>query len=85
LNNRLPDLDDEPFLEVAIAGRAACLITGNKSHYPHHSRQGIKVLSPSEFIDFYIKARKTQNLRFQADARKLAPVMRGVPATPSQQ
>ena len=53
LKNRLPDPDDEPFLEIAVAGRVACLITGNKSHFPRQSRQGIKILSPSEFIDFY--------------------------------
>jgi putative PIN family toxin of toxin-antitoxin system len=54
----LPDPDDELFLEIAVAGRAACLITGNKSHYPRQSRQGIKILSPSEFIDFYRKYKK---------------------------
>ena len=53
LKKRLPDPDDEPFLEVAIAGRAACLISGNKSHFPRRSRQGMKILSPSEFVDFY--------------------------------
>ena len=42
-------------IEVAIAGGVACLITGNKSHFPRKSRQGIKILSPSEFIDFYRK------------------------------
>jgi putative PIN family toxin of toxin-antitoxin system len=57
LKKNLPDPDDEPFLEVAVAAKAACLITGNKSHYPQHSRQGIKLLSPSEFIDFYIKSK----------------------------
>ncbi len=51
LRQRLPDPDDEPFLEIAIAGRPACLITGNKSHFPQQSRQGLKILSPSEFID----------------------------------
>lgn len=53
LKKRLPDPDDEPFLEIAIEGRASCLITGNKSHFPRQSRQGMKILSPSEFIDFY--------------------------------
>ena len=53
LKKRLPDPDDEPFLEVAIAGQAACLITGNTKHFPKQSRQGIKIFSPSEFIDFY--------------------------------
>jgi len=56
LKQRLPDPDDEPFLEIAIAGRAVCLITGNKSHFPRQSRQGMKILSPSEFIDFYRKS-----------------------------
>ncbi|MBI4620635.1 MAG: putative toxin-antitoxin system toxin component, PIN family [Desulfobacterales bacterium] len=58
LKKRLPDPDDEPFLEIAIAGKAACLVTGNKSHFPRQSRQGIKILSPSEFIDFYRKYNK---------------------------
>jgi putative PIN family toxin of toxin-antitoxin system len=53
LKLRLPDPDDEPFLEIAIAGKAACLITGNQPHFPRQSRQGMKILSPSEFIDFY--------------------------------
>jgi len=55
LNNRLPDPDDAPFLEVAIEGKAGYLITGNKVHYPAKFRRGIKVLSPTEFIDFYRK------------------------------
>ena len=58
LKQRLPDPDDEPFLEIAIAGRAACLITGNKSHFPRQSRLGMKILSPSGFNDFYRKRRK---------------------------
>ena len=53
LNKHLPDPDDEPFLEVAIEGKAACVITGNKKHFARKSRQGMKILSPSEFIDFY--------------------------------
>jgi len=55
LKKRLPDPDDEPFLEIAIYGRTACLVTGNKAHFPRQSLQGIKILSPSEFIDFYRK------------------------------
>src|SRR4030042_6080600 len=47
LKKRLPDIDDEPFLEIAIAGRAACLITGNKKHFPKASRTNIKIFSPS--------------------------------------
>jgi putative PIN family toxin of toxin-antitoxin system len=55
LKKRLPDLDDEPFLEIAIASRAACLITGNLKHFPKESRQNIKIFSSSEFIEFYRK------------------------------
>jgi putative PIN family toxin of toxin-antitoxin system len=55
LPQALPDIDDEPFLEVAIAGKAACLVTGNKLHFPAKQRQGVKVLSPREFSNFYKK------------------------------
>jgi len=55
LNVSLPDPDDSPFLEVAIEGKTECLVTGNKVHYPKKFRQGIKVLSPTEFIGFYRK------------------------------
>jgi uncharacterized protein len=55
LQKRLPDPDHEPFLEIAIAGQAACLITGNTKHFPKAHRQHIKVFSPSEFIEFFRK------------------------------
>ena len=50
LNNRLPDLDDEPFLEVALASGAECLVTGNLAHFPADLRSGVSVLSPAEFV-----------------------------------
>jgi putative PIN family toxin of toxin-antitoxin system len=53
LKNRLPDPDDEPFLEIAIAGKVQFLITGNLAHYPPSSREGIKIHSPSEFIQAF--------------------------------
>ncbi len=55
LKKRLPDPDDEPFLEIAIAIRAACLITGNKKHFPKESRQNTRIVTSSEFIEFYRK------------------------------
>lgn len=55
LKTPLPDPDDEPFLEVSIAGEAKCLVTGNKAHYPAVSRQGIKIFSPSKFLEYYRK------------------------------
>ena len=57
LNKSLPDPDDAPFLEVAIEGRAECLVTGNKIHYPRNFRKNIKVLSPTEFKNFYRKTK----------------------------
>lgn len=51
----LPDPADESFLEVAIAGQAACLVTGNRVHFPARLRQRVIVLSPREFLDRYRK------------------------------
>lgn len=55
LKNHLPDPDDEPFLEVAIAGEVRSLVTGNSVHYPLSSREGIKIFSPKEFLEYYRK------------------------------
>lgn len=53
LLSSLPDPSDEPFLEVAIASSADFLLTGNLKHYPASKRQGVTVLSPSEFMKQY--------------------------------
>ncbi len=50
---RLPDPDDEVFLEVAAAAGARCLVTGNLKDYPAEARQGVEVVSPRRFIDLY--------------------------------
>ena len=50
---RLPDSDDEPFLEIALAGGAQCLVTGNVKHYPAEARSGVEVLSPRSFLELY--------------------------------
>jgi len=49
----LPDPDDEPFLEVALFSKAECLVTWNKKHYPKKLCQGMKILTPEEFLNFY--------------------------------
>ena len=49
----LPDPDDEVFLEAALAATAECLITGNARHFPPSCCQGVRVLSPRAFLDFY--------------------------------
>lgn len=53
LSKPLPDPDDAPFLEAALAGRATCIITGNSRHYPSSARQGTQVLGPSQFLSKY--------------------------------
>ncbi|MGD0281874.1 MAG: putative toxin-antitoxin system toxin component, PIN family [Dissulfurispiraceae bacterium] len=58
LANSLPDADDELFLEIAIAGQAVCLVTGNQNHFPPKLCQGIKVFSPVEFVSFYKKEKR---------------------------
>ncbi len=52
LEQRLPDRDDEPFLEVAAASGADCLVTGNLAHFPVDGRAGVTVLSPAQFMDW---------------------------------
>ena len=61
LSDLLPDSGDEPFLEVAVAGQAICLVTGNQAHFPPKQCQGIKVLSPSDFLTFYRRQQKQKS------------------------
>jgi putative PIN family toxin of toxin-antitoxin system len=55
LSISLPDPDDNPFLEVALAAGAESLVTGNLKHFPPKYRFGVRVHSPAEFIEFYRK------------------------------
>lgn len=48
----LPDLDDAPFLEVALTA-AVPLVTGNTSHFPVQYRNRTCVNTPVEFISSY--------------------------------
>jgi uncharacterized protein len=48
----LPDPDDRVFVEVAIAGRADVIVTGNVKHFvPRRGSLDVKVQSPREFVD----------------------------------
>jgi len=51
LKIHLPDPDHEPFLEVALAARVEAIITGNKRHFPKKEYEGVKILSPAEFLE----------------------------------
>ena len=53
LAQRLPDQDDEPFWEVALAGKAQYLVTGNLKHFPVKKSQGMTVVLPAEFLKLY--------------------------------
>ncbi len=53
LPEALPDPDDEVFLAVALAGQARFLVTGNLRHYPANNRQGVLVVSPTQFLAQY--------------------------------
>ncbi len=56
----LPDKDDEPFLEVAAAGEADYLVTGNIKHYPVKKRQNVQVVTPVDFLQEY-RRKKSSN------------------------
>jgi len=56
----LPDPDDETFLETTMASQAACLVTGNKNHFPAELCHGITIYSPREFLNFYKKQKKVE-------------------------
>lgn len=51
VSGEFPDPKDAPFLEVALAGHADFLVTGNLRHFPARLRQGLAVVSPREFIE----------------------------------
>jgi predicted nucleic acid-binding protein len=53
LVERLPDPEDEIFLEVALSGNAQYLVTGNLKHYPVQNRQRAQVVSPRAFLDLF--------------------------------
>ncbi len=48
--DRLPDLDDEPFLAVAAA-TGSVLVTGSVRHFPTRARHGVRVQTPRELVD----------------------------------
>ncbi|HBT47305.1 MAG TPA: putative toxin-antitoxin system toxin component, PIN family [Peptococcaceae bacterium] len=50
LKAELPDPDDLMFVEVALAGKANAIVTGNKKHFPAEGCGGILVVSPAELL-----------------------------------
>jgi putative PIN family toxin of toxin-antitoxin system len=50
LEMHLPHPDDQPFVEVALAGGARCLVTGNGIHFPADRCLGVPVVTPAELV-----------------------------------
>ena len=48
------DPDDDRFVELAVDGRADCIVTGNTRDFPP-SHAGIPVLTPAQFARTYIE------------------------------
>lgn len=46
----LPDPDDLAFAEIALAGAADALVTGNLKHFQGLEEVGVKIASPAEFL-----------------------------------
>lgn len=55
LKKRLPHRDDEPFMEVALAGKAVCLVTGNLKHFPQAATNKVKVVNPRQYLELLRK------------------------------
>lgn len=52
----LPHAADGMFVEVAVASRADCIVTGNARHFPEDRLRGVRALSPRAFLDEFLGA-----------------------------
>jgi len=50
------DPEDNKFSECALANKANSLITGNIKHFPFRSFYHTRIVTPIEFLRYYIKA-----------------------------
>ena len=48
------DLKDNKFLELAIDGQAACIISGDQDLLVLHPYQGISIFSPTDFLSWLV-------------------------------
>jgi predicted nucleic acid-binding protein len=51
LTLHLPDPKDRAYLDAPLAAKAAVLITGNKKHFPDSAYQGVRIVSPRQFLE----------------------------------
>lgn len=47
------DPTDDKFLACCLAGGAGHLVTGNLRHFPRGAYQGVKIVSPAEFLALF--------------------------------
>ena len=47
------DPKDDKFLELAVAGRAACIISGDEDLLALHPFRGIPILTPEQFLELF--------------------------------
>lgn len=45
------DPDDDKFLDVAVAGKAECIVTRNVGDFPADSFRDVLILTPEQFLD----------------------------------
>ena len=45
------DPDDDMFLEVAVSGKAECIVTRNVGDFPSEGFRGIPILTPERFLE----------------------------------
>lgn len=50
-NMEIADIDDLPFAEVAFAGNATSLVTGNVRHFTFFAKYQISILTPRQFME----------------------------------
>ena len=48
------DPSDDKFLECAVAGKAACIVSGDKHLLKLSEFRGIRILTPRQFIQMYL-------------------------------
>lgn len=51
----LPDPDDLVFLEVAVAGSADALVTGNLKHFRSKKPLPVRISNPADFTDYVLR------------------------------
>ncbi|HEX8243388.1 MAG TPA: putative toxin-antitoxin system toxin component, PIN family [Longimicrobium sp.] len=55
LSLKLPDPKDQPFVEVAVAGAAEVLVTGNQRHFTVGDEPlPVTVLTPADFLNLWL-------------------------------